>query len=416
MSHMCFPVALDDDDLLDLLSDGDGDDAAVRKRTKPRTPSLEQDGKPITSVAEERPRSGRGSDDRRSDVVESSAEQKDIQVEVEKGHKPESSTALKDRKVESFNSSLFGDDLLSGMGLADSGGSKVSDLLGNVRKPAGEGGLTGDVEEEGYRFGGYSPSVASLEKPPSGIRRGSEGDSLTSRPSSAPSTSVKKSVRFADTVETSDRPSSSPAVGQGRLPHSSEVTRGARRRTSEEEPAGSEVSSRWAQPLLIARSVIHSNYNTAQCYVYGVPYTLAGTFRIVLCVIITVARLQVIPSVYLFSMQPWEERSVSIDKSPAAKDPQDGSSSQEQPSEIMGHWQQSKPSPEAARKRWSSNSQGTIFAEHHFQRQEPLRLGREQLQGEARLRAVQERVRELEGQLQKETEDCRQRQVLTKVL
>ena len=143
------------------------------------------------------------------------------------------------------------DDLLSGMGLDDNvassktkdlgifgtkRGSKVDELFGiTARKPSGrqvtktaerkaenakqpqrgaakigEGGEEEEEEEEeeGYQFGGYLPSAALGSD---SRRRHSSEESLTSRPSSAP---AKKSVRFADTVdvETSDRPSSSPAV------------------------------------------------------------------------------------------------------------------------------------------------------------------------------------------------------------
>lgn len=143
------------------------------------------------------------------------------------------------------------DDLLSGMGLDDNGtssktknsgifgtkrGSKVDELFGTTaRKPfsrqltktverkaenakqpqrgaakigGGEDEKEEEEEEEGYQFGGYLPSVALGSD---SRRRHSSEESLTSRPSSAP---AKKSVRFADTVdvETSDRPSSSPAV------------------------------------------------------------------------------------------------------------------------------------------------------------------------------------------------------------
>ena len=142
------------------------------------------------------------------------------------------------------------DDLLSGMGLDDNvassktkdlgifgtkRGSKVDELFGIIaRKPSGrqltktaerkaenakqpqrgaakigEGGEEEEEEEEeGYQFGGYLPSAALGSD---SRRRHSSEESLTSRPNSAP---AKKSVRFADTVdvETSDRPSSSPAV------------------------------------------------------------------------------------------------------------------------------------------------------------------------------------------------------------
>ena len=158
-----------------------------------------------------------------------------------------------------------GDDLLSGMGLDDSDvigpakqlgkdkperrGSVLDELLGRkssalkatkenseskssdtkAKKFWDDGKADSDGEGEGFQFGGYVPSAASNEststsaqakkphlKVPLGRRGFSEltlpPDALTARPGSAPSPVVKKSVRFADTVETSDRPSSSPAT------------------------------------------------------------------------------------------------------------------------------------------------------------------------------------------------------------
>lgn len=158
-----------------------------------------------------------------------------------------------------------GDDLLSGMGLDDSDvigpakqpekgkperqGSVLDELLGKrssaPSKEAGDNNKSksseikakkltddktdSDGEGESFQFGGYVPSAVSgdqsstsiqAKKPrlkmPVGRRGFSEltlpPDALTTRPGSAPSPAVKKSVRFADTVETSDRPSSSPAT------------------------------------------------------------------------------------------------------------------------------------------------------------------------------------------------------------
>ena len=159
-----------------------------------------------------------------------------------------------------------GDDLLSGMGLDDSDviglakqpgkgkperrGSVLDELLGKKSSAAskeaqynrskttatkakklGEDDSTKDSDGEGesFQFGGYVPSAASgdsssnsgqAKKPrlkvPTGRRGFSElslpPDALTARPGSAPSPAVKKSVRFSDTVETSDRPLSSPAA------------------------------------------------------------------------------------------------------------------------------------------------------------------------------------------------------------
>ena len=165
----------------------------------------------------------------------------------------------------------FGDDLLSGMGLDDSdlekpvekrsggrGSSVVGDLFGtnaassskvleskstkkNEDKHSSDGG-----EGEGFQFGGYMPSAATAEsaestpsvkprlKLPSGRRGSSElSDSLTSRPGSAPAP-VKKSVRFSNTVETNDRPSSSPATSETTTPSSRPL--GSRRGVSTSLP------------------------------------------------------------------------------------------------------------------------------------------------------------------------------------
>ena len=174
--------------------------------------------------------------------------------------------SLKSAQVEFDDDEGY--DLLSGMGLDDSDvtsaakqpgkgkperrGSALNDLLGKKstaslkaakednKKPTssstkakkiGEDDSTMDNDEEGdgFQFGGYVPSAASGSSPstssqakkprlkvPQGRRGFSEltlpPDALTARPGSAPSSVVKKSVRFSDTVETSDRPLSSPAT------------------------------------------------------------------------------------------------------------------------------------------------------------------------------------------------------------
>lgn len=169
--------------------------------------------------------------------------------------------------VDSFSSSKIdfgedGDDLLSGMGLDDGTtsttakhfgarrGSKIDELLGTAARKATGGQLSkseksgirnaklpkstaesGEVgeEKEDYQFGGYLPSAAVDGGSLKPRRRHSSDDALTSRPSTAP---VKKSVRFADVVETSDRPSSSPAVTEPPKPS----LKGARRSTSVGRP------------------------------------------------------------------------------------------------------------------------------------------------------------------------------------
>ena len=270
-----------DDDILDLLSDGDHGDVVPKTRTKPKiqlrtsrgskaSEGSSLDGKPTTSEegvddngrGEEGKGRGGGQDSPklshwksevekqedldgrskskekgRADIWDSSSEQQRPAVST-KSAKSQSAT------VSSFSSSKIdfsedGDDLLLGMGLDDSRtsttskdsgtrrGSKMDELLGTVaRKTTGPGGQpaqseknkvenvkstaeSGEREEENYHFGGYLPSVALDGGSLKPRRRYSSDDALTSRPSTAP---AKKSVRFADMVETSDRPSSSPAV------------------------------------------------------------------------------------------------------------------------------------------------------------------------------------------------------------
>ena len=307
-----------DDDLLDLLSDGDTEDPAPKKRTKPRiqlrtgrakpeggaatnaSQGLQSDGKPITSGerktenrADGSPSMDGGGEATASEMdsvpdhprtrhrgpvtgdttAGSEAENRAVATGVSEGAGGDSKPSLpkQDSSLRrsvpsqkprgSVGVDLDGDDLLSGMGLEDEEpaltrsstgglvgapgvrrGSKLDELLGTAPKkpspkteklgargdktkaagPTATSGLStsrSTGEEDGYQFGGYVPSVASgASKPtslPSGMMRrlGSDGDplSLTSRPTSAP---AKKSVRFADTVETSDRPSSSPSVSE----------------------------------------------------------------------------------------------------------------------------------------------------------------------------------------------------------
>ena len=284
-----------DDDLLDLLSDSDHEDVAPKKRakpmiqlktsrtsTKPERGSSSLDGKPITSKGDTDNGGGMGDEERAGGLDRpktsrgSSALQKPEELKdggggenKEKGgtdvlrldsppeqHPAITTTPVRTRSRAAVDSAIgskidFGedeDDLLSGMGLDDSGtssktkdsgifgakrGSKVDELFGTAtRKTTGRqltktaerkaenakqpqrgaaeisGGGEEEEEEEDYQFGGYLPSAALGGD---SRRRHSSEDSLTSRPSSAP---AKKSVRFADTVdvEASDRPSSSPAV------------------------------------------------------------------------------------------------------------------------------------------------------------------------------------------------------------
>ena len=173
--------------------------------------------------------------------------------------------SLKSAQVE-FDDDDDGDDLLSGMGLDDSDvtsgakqpgkgtperrGSTLDDILGKKSTASSnleakednkmpstkakklredDGTMDDNDEEDGFQFGGYTPSAANgsspltssqAKKPRLKVPQGRRGlskptlpqDALTARPGSAPSPVVKKSVRFSDTVETSDRPLSSPAT------------------------------------------------------------------------------------------------------------------------------------------------------------------------------------------------------------
>ena len=318
ITHIHIPVELDDD-LLDLLSDGDAEDPAPKKRTKPRiqlrtgrakteggavtdtSHRLQSDGKPITSGERttenekvdaspsidggreattserdsipDRPRTGHGRAMTGDTTAGSEAEIRAVATGASEGAGGDSGPnvlkldspmhqSVPSRKPRgSVDVDFDGDDILSGMGLEDEEpalrssagglvgasrvrrGSKLDELLGTApKKPfkteklgaKGDKSKTGESttasglnissstgEEDGYQFGGYVPSVASGEVhvgkptglPPGRKRHSSDGDplSLTSRPTSAP---AKKSVRFADTVETSDRPSSSPSVSE----------------------------------------------------------------------------------------------------------------------------------------------------------------------------------------------------------
>ena len=240
-----------------------------RTSTKPERGSSSLDGKPITSEAGtdsgggtgdgdgagglERPKTSRG----KSVLEDGGADGLMLDSPPEQCPTPSiTTTPVRTRNQPAVDSAIgskidFGedeDDLLSGMGLDDNAtssktkdsgifgtkrGSKVDELFGTAaRKTTGRqltknaerkaenakqpqrgpaeigGGGEEEEEEEDYQFGGYLPSAALGGD---SRRRNSSEDSLTSRPSSAP---AKKSVRFADTVdvETSDRPSSSPAV------------------------------------------------------------------------------------------------------------------------------------------------------------------------------------------------------------
>ena len=226
------------------------------------------DGKPITSISSvvngnstnvlERPRTSRGNQNTMNSNKSSDPPQ--LLPTSENKTKSPATSGVDVMKLDesltagSLNSTQVnfddaGDDLLSGMGLDDSDviggsaelprerqperrGSMLDELLGtkNSSTKSAEKKLKKEKDSDGegdeFKFGGYLPSAAadsalsttpthsnkSNLKIPSGRRGSSElSDILTSRPGSAP-TLAKKSVRFADTTETNDRPSSSPAT------------------------------------------------------------------------------------------------------------------------------------------------------------------------------------------------------------
>lgn len=281
ISLVCFLPDFDDD-ILDLLSDSDSEDKAPKKRVKPkiqlktaskRDESTSKDDKPITSntanITEkagsdfERPRTSHGRQPQTNGVdssIEPTATEKaSNKVDILKlDSTPErrvepSNQSIKSTR-ESFNSTKVDfddedDDILSGMGLDESNskptasskkqqGSRLDELLGKKQKQAPTpeepknsaasvlSGNVKDEEEDGFQFGGYLPSAATdssgSKLPTSRRRRGS--DSLTSRPSSAPS-QTKKTVRFAEAVENNDRPSSSPVTNDAPKP----VVKGSRK-------------------------------------------------------------------------------------------------------------------------------------------------------------------------------------------
>ena len=232
-------------------------------------PSLaKDDGKPITSKSSaddsnrtdeiERPRTSRGKQKITDDLSNSpqllaTAETRLLppgpsRKEVLKLDNSLTAGSLNGTQVDFGDA---GDDLLSGMGLDDSDviggslkpgvhiskserrGSVLDELLGTKgsstktteNKMKERSKESDDHDGDAFQFGDYLPSAAadsavsttptrtnkSNLKLPSGRRGSSEhSDILTSRPGSAPAL-AKKSVRFADTVETSERPSSSPA-------------------------------------------------------------------------------------------------------------------------------------------------------------------------------------------------------------
>ena len=147
------------------------------------------------------------------------------------------------------------DDILGSMGFddsstqsskrgsskADASSTRLDDLLG-VGKPkskpdagsksthfsSGIGNTsTTTTDEDSFQFGSYVPSSVDISsaspkqslKLPSGRRRGSSelDTSITTRPNSAPSP-AKKSVHFAQKLESSERPSSSPSISEPKKP------------------------------------------------------------------------------------------------------------------------------------------------------------------------------------------------------
>ena len=147
------------------------------------------------------------------------------------------------------------DDILGSMGFddsstqsskrgsskADASSTRLDDILG-VGKPKSKPDTgsksthfssrigntsTTTTDEDSFQFGSYVPSSVDISsaspkqslKLPSGRRRGSSelDTSITTRPNSAPSP-AKKSVHFAQKLETSERPSSSPSISEPKKP------------------------------------------------------------------------------------------------------------------------------------------------------------------------------------------------------
>lgn len=263
-----------------MLSDSDSEDKVPKKRVKPKiqlktNPKREESGlndsKPITSnntTAEhtgadfERPKTSHGhqsqsdtpssSSSAAAQPVEKSNKADILKLDATPEHLKQGTNISRSIGESSFNSTKIDfddedDDILSGMGLDDSNSkaitsskqqqrqrSRLDELLGKKKPVAavdenkkpigpaddGEGMKVG--EEDGFQFGGYLPSAATESSTTSGSklpssRRQQNSDSLTFRPSSAPGP-AKKTVRFAEEVENTNRPSSSPAVNEAPKP------------------------------------------------------------------------------------------------------------------------------------------------------------------------------------------------------
>lgn len=117
------------------------------------------------------------------------------------------------------------DDILSGLGFEDDkvapptnnnlavasqqrGVQKAHQTKEKAAPPTSKSAVVGEGEEETVQFGGYIPSVSDSSSKSSERRRGrGESSSLTLRPSTAPS-AAKKTVRFSEQLEESERPSS----------------------------------------------------------------------------------------------------------------------------------------------------------------------------------------------------------------
>ncbi len=252
---------------------GNGEDPVTQGNGKPITSTTKNT---INEKIDEfeRPRTSRGSqqdltDSKNSSVSAPTAESRksssgaDVLTLDSSSKQSTPAGSLKSAPVDFDDDEGY--DLLSGMGLDDSDvistakqpgkgkperrSSTLDELLGKKSsfsskeakkdekklstkaKKLGEEGDTMDNDEEGdgFQFGGYVPSAANgsssstssqAKKPRLKVPQGRRGfseltlppDALTARPGSAPAPVVKKSVRFSDTVETSDRPLSSPAT------------------------------------------------------------------------------------------------------------------------------------------------------------------------------------------------------------
>ena len=254
-----------EDEILDLLSDGE--DMAPKTRTKPKIQLIvkkpkpqepsKADDKPITSPTEghassgielERPGTSRGlpQSNQEPGTTKTVAMATPTLVPVKEGNADVLKVETSNKKTNDSKSIVTfddDDDILGGLGFDDekppsrhkatTPTSRLDDLLGvnksssmqskqSKTKSSSKADETGtaisEADDGGFQFGGYIPSsVGDVSGPsrrgslklPSGRRRGSS--ELDSRVTDKPNTSspVRKSVHFAENLETSEKPASS---------------------------------------------------------------------------------------------------------------------------------------------------------------------------------------------------------------